>query len=339
MVQFAYDSLKKMVWSGYLELPSERALAHRLGVCRNVIRSAIGKLTSEGIMPPVVGKRRRIISWQTKKNDRPLDIGIVTQTMGPDPAMPEVARTKLRKLIGNDKHNIITLDLNVRGVMNRRDKRLTIRPIDLDGVIAVSVWDDRILAWLESLACPVVLFDHLTPSRRIIDLLPDETGGCMKIARLFARRKIQAVLYVDFIDENWNPVRWNSFVAAMTSCRLQIKDRFFVESMPVNREGLRKTLTKLEKGVAIFCVNNLVGRLVSEAVERIGRRSPEDNPVVVVSEEDVKFPGDRLATRYSLDWEKGAQMAYAMLKQLMAGWSIRRKRRYFPIRIHHGQTL
>lgn len=333
LVQLTYDTVYAMVYeSGVRELPAERLLAEQIGVSRGILRKALQQLTAEGHLAPADGRRRRATAAELKPARNQL-IGLVYKSG---------VKTQAEMIA----HKLSRRWYQAVEICMRRAEReytalnaLPFQTLPLDGVIAIATWEIPITDWLEQFPCPIVLLDHSSRSRRIVDLLPDELNSCRRFCRRLVNHGGTKVFYFDFHAEDVNPMRWEAFVSATTEFDLTIEGRVTVPlDGQQSLEKVRGVLSKLERGTGLFCASDSAGSQLASVMQTTGMRSPDDFYVIMPGGK-VMFPGRVRATGYELDWERACTIACDLMENLLSGKVVSRKKRLLPMMIIEGGTL
>lgn len=330
---FAYEEIKAMVrQGGMLVLPTERSLVRKIGVSKPIIQKVLRVLTAEGEIPPVVGKKRILRNPVGQcKGLLPL-IAVVSMTGALNP----ILRGALWDTIVLMGYNPVFIEITMRDL--HRIDCITDPVLKFNGVIAASAWDNKVFKWIESFGCPVVVLDHISDSRRFIDILPNDRNGCKRMATFFHQRGIRSVVYFDYLDETWNPPRWDAFVAATNSCGIEIVERIFMKDALINVDFWASVVKKIPRGSGVFCANGAVCEGFLGGMSKFNLHSPADYAVAYVGENQLLTDG-RLVTRYALEWEKSAKMACDTMMELIKKTNVSNKRRYFPVKVFRGKTL
>lgn len=253
------------------------------------------------------------------------------------PERDRILRMLREHLIGAG-YNIMSLEL--RSNQLHRIDRVTRSIPSLCGVIVATVWEDPVYKWLEQFCCPVVVLDHISRSRRFVDVLPDEKMGSRKIVQLFHQAGVRDVVYLDYLDDDWNSERWNSFSFQADRFKIKILNRYFLSSESSKDQCLlKKVLARTPGGSGIFCANSFIATALLVAMYAGKLKTPEDFKVAAASEEDICFGENGKITRCCPDWKTACEVACKTLCEMIKRPSGRRQRLRFPMQLFRQESL
>lgn len=342
LTKVACDAVRAMLRQGGAhELPSERVLAKRIGVSRAVLRRALKRLTDEGLLDPALGKRRRRAASAEAKRVRGRGaralIGIFLARE--DDFLFQKLLKPVTGTIIRDGAQVLVLPLFNGDAPDESENQVRDDLPPLDGILSISLWAPAFMAWLERFACPVVVMDHISASRRFVDLVPDEAAGFEKLMGRFRKQGFRTVHYLDFRSDDWNPVRRDAFIGAAHKLGVRVGKRAVLTTGPGDVDAAREALARFEPGSGIFAASPSLCRPVLRALEASGRRCPKDHGFAAGGDEPLHDEGFGAVTTLHIDRVSAAQSAYEILKELKAHPERSRQRRTFPVGVVAGETL
>ncbi len=308
------------------KLPTEVELAERFGVSRETVRRSTEVLQNEGLLRKV--RRRgtvlagelRSLQWTAAAQPSRLIAYVQAEYRG---AAGEVEGVTAG-IEGLMLQGVVQAaesadrDVLVRSATPNR-LRQTVEQLAaryrLEGVIAASFAEDKVLRRLGGRPLPIVLLDHDMPLPKVSSLRDDSAAGSRLAVEHLVSLGHRRIAYVHWHRAELNPWRLRGYREALRAAHIAVRRSYELYS-EVTAAGARSAgaqLLALEpRPTAVVCFNNTLARHVIDALRPLGVRVGDELSVVGCGGEEVYA-----LTSCQSDWlELGRESLKLLLRQL-----------------------
>ncbi len=292
-------------FSGNQKLPSENALQRRLSVSRETVRAAFDRLAQDGAVYKVKGSgtyfnRELALSRQMSDGDTPRRIGLILQ--GQDADANSALIEGVRSVLTDGQADLHVFLTDNKFANERRCLQTVVHQsfsgFIVDGVKA-SLLNPNLDCYQELYRrrIPVVFYNNYYKNLRYPRVIVNDrqcAGELMDLLIAAGHRYIAGI----FVYDNYQSIeKFQGMTEALQQNGLEYQDDYikWCVSNEAHDDSFVRIIERFLKGIprctAVVCCNAIIYRLVRRALDRMGRRVPEDCSLVCFD-----YSGD--------DWEE-----------------------------------
>ncbi len=317
-------------FSGNTRIPSENALSRRLSVSRETVRAALDCLTQEGLLRKVKGSgtyinKERALSWEPGGSGGRIKIGLILQ--GQDGDANSSLIDGIRSILPPDQVDLRTFLTDNKFANERRCLQSVVNQgfqgFIVDGVKASllnpnldcyqKIYQKRIPVifynnYYKNLKYPRVVVNDLQCARELIG--PLIQAGHRHIAGIFVYDNYQSI------------EKFQGMVEALRQNGVEYQDDYikWCISNEAHDDRFTRSIDRFLKGLprctAIVCCNYMIYRLVRQALDKQGRRVPEDCSLVCFDYSGQDWEEEGVTCSIHQGREIGREVASRLMKMI-----------------------
>lgn len=289
------------------KLPSENALARRLGVSRDTVRSATNALEREGLIYRVQGsgsfiKKEVAVSDKEKRPGMSRKIGVILQ--GQDPYANKELLNGIRSILDEG-----TTDLRVYFTNNRfSNERACLDEVMhnnfdgfiIDGVMA-GIVNPNIDCYNSILRknIPIIFYNNYYKELKCSKVTSNDLSGADELISRLVKYGHKKIMGIFLSDNHQSGEKFCGYVKALNKYQCVFDDDYvkWCVSSSAYKKPFEKEISKFIKNcpecTAIVCCNYMLLKMVQKVLKDMGKSVPKDYSLVCFdySKEDWKECG------------------------------------------------
>ena len=341
-------------FSGSQRVPSENAVSRRLSVSRETVRAAFDRLAREGVVYKIKGSgtyfnKDLALSRELNTGGAPRHIGLILQ--GQDQNANSRLIDGVRSVLPAGEVDL-SVFLTDNKFANERRCLQTVAHQNFSGFIVDGVKASLLNPNLDCYQdlyrrrVPVVFYNNYYKDLRYPRVIVNDTqcaGELMELLIAAGHRHIAGI----FVYDNYQSIeKFQGMCAALKNHGVEFQDDYikWCVSNEAHDDSFIRSIERFLKGLprctAVVCCNYLIYMLVRQALERMGRRVPEDISIVCFDYSGDDWEAEGVTCSVHQGFEMGALVAQRLL------WMIDRRdcedKGYSYVmtpKIHVGRTV
>lgn len=317
-------------FSGNQKLPSENALCRRLNISRETVRVAMDQLVQEGLIYRVKGSgtyfhKDQALSREMSDENAKWKIGLILQ--GQDPGANSLLIDGIRSVLAEQRVDL-QIFLTDNKFSNERRCLQTVVHQNFQGFIVdgvkASIMNPNLDCYKELYRrrIPVIFYNNYYKNLRYPRVIVNDMECADKlVGRLIqaGHRRIAGI----FVYDNYQSVeKFQGMAEAMRGRGVEMKDHYikWCISDEAHSPGYARTIEKFLRGLpkctAIVCCNYMIYRLVRQALEKMGKRVPEDYSLVCFDYSDEDPEKEGVTCSITRSYEMGCELGKRLMRMI-----------------------
>ena len=281
-------------FGNHLKLPSENALASRLEVSRETVRSALARLENEGLIVKVKGSgtfinKETAFMADMVKDFGGLKIGLILQGHDKDANSALIKGIQDVLVEDNVKLRIFLTD---NKYVNERRCLQTVIHQDFSGFIVDGVKASLLNPNLDcyqqiyNKKIPIIFYNNYYQNLQCPHVVVNDRHCALRLLSLLIKKGHRKIAGIFNYDNYQSIEKFHGMTAAMRRFDVEFQDdyvRWYFSGEALETK-FAKTLEKFIKGLpgctAIVCCNYMIYRMVAGILEQMGKKIPDDYSIV-----------------------------------------------------------
>ncbi len=317
-------------FAGSQKLPSENALRRRLSVSRETVRAAFDRLVRDGVIYKVRGSgtyfnKELALSREMSAGSAPRHIGLILQ--GQDADANSALIDGVRSVLAESQADLSVFLTDNKFSNERRCLQTVVHQnfsgFIVDGVKA-SLLNPNLDCYQELYRrrVPVVFYNNYYKNLRYPRVIVNDRQCADELIDLLIAAGHRHIAGI-FVYDNYQSIeKFQGTIAALQRSGMEYQDDYikWCISNEAHDESFVRAIERFLKGIprctAVVCCNAIIYRLVRKALERMGRRVPEDCSLVCFDYSGPDWETAGVTCSVYQGYEMGRQVVTRLLRMI-----------------------